>query len=119
MHATKHGGVGVGGGGPMGVRGERRNPLVKQLVLENDRPAKISHLNFGLLSEIEMMRLSEMRIHSKCVWRDAYGLAVEGKADWLWCFLIGTSSRCRHGIRRSTACSTSAWASPTRRIPAR
>ncbi|TMW55051.1 hypothetical protein Poli38472_013813 [Pythium oligandrum] len=49
----------------MATRGERRNPLVKQLVLENDRPAKISHLNFGLLSEIEMMRLSEMRIHSK------------------------------------------------------
>ncbi|KAJ0395349.1 hypothetical protein ATCC90586_007781 [Pythium insidiosum] len=61
MHAGRQ----SGGAGPMSVRGERRNPLVKQLVLENDRPAKISHLNFGLLSEIEMMRLSEMRIYSK------------------------------------------------------
>lgn len=62
-----HGGAGGGGGGPMGARAERRNPLVKQFVLENDRPAKISHLNFGLLSEIDMMRMSELRIHSKYV----------------------------------------------------
>lgn len=66
------GSVGAGGGAAMGgpaagPRGERRNPLVKQFVLENDRPAKISHLNFGLLSEIDMMRMSEMRIHSKYV----------------------------------------------------
>lgn len=45
--------------------GERRNPLVKQFVLENDRPAKISHLSFGLLSEVDMMRMSEIRVHSK------------------------------------------------------
>lgn len=56
-----------GGNGANGVRAERRNPLVKQFVLENDRPAKISHLNFGLLSEIDMMRMSELRIHSKYV----------------------------------------------------
>jgi hypothetical protein len=67
MHANKHNGNAGGGMAGGGPRGERRNPLVKQLVLENDRPAKISHLNFGLLSEIEMMRMSEMQIHSKYV----------------------------------------------------
>ncbi|KAI9912862.1 hypothetical protein PsorP6_006479 [Peronosclerospora sorghi] len=46
-------------------RSERRNPCVKQLVLENDRPAKISHLHFGLLSDIDMMQLSQVRIQSK------------------------------------------------------
>uniref|UniRef100_A0AAV1T3G1 DNA-directed RNA polymerase subunit n=1 Tax=Peronospora matthiolae TaxID=2874970 RepID=A0AAV1T3G1_9STRA len=46
-------------------RDERRNPLVKQLVLENDGPAKISHLNFGLLSDIDMMQMSEFRVQSK------------------------------------------------------
>uniref|UniRef100_H3G8F7 DNA-directed RNA polymerase subunit n=1 Tax=Phytophthora ramorum TaxID=164328 RepID=H3G8F7_PHYRM len=46
-------------------RGERRNPLVKQLVLENARPAKISHLNFGLLSDVDMMQMSELRVHCK------------------------------------------------------
>lgn len=51
----------------MAGAGERRNPLVKQFVLENDRPAKISHLNFGLLSEVDMMRMSEIRVHSKYV----------------------------------------------------
>lgn len=51
--------------GRLGLRGERRNPLVKQLVLENDRPAKISHLNFGLLSDVDMMRMSELRVQSK------------------------------------------------------
>ncbi|KAL7999807.1 putative DNA-directed RNA polymerase, subunit beta-prime [Plasmopara halstedii] len=51
--------------GRFGMRGERRNPLVKQLVLENDRPAKISHLNFGLLSSVDMMRMSELRVQSK------------------------------------------------------
>ncbi|KAI9992892.1 hypothetical protein PInf_014830 [Phytophthora infestans] len=51
--------------GRVGGRGERRNPLVKQLVLENDRPAKISHLNFGLLSDVDMMRMSELRVQSK------------------------------------------------------
>ncbi|CAK4179374.1 unnamed protein product [Aphanomyces euteiches] len=45
--------------------GIRRNPLVKQLVLENDRPSKISHLNFGLLSSTDMMRMSEIRVTSK------------------------------------------------------
>ncbi|GAB9475396.1 DNA-directed RNA polymerase iii largest subunit [Globisporangium polare] len=54
-----------GNSAPGSVRAERRNPLVKQFVLENDRPAKISHLNFGLLSDIDMMRMSELRIHSK------------------------------------------------------
>nr|CCA19646.1 DNAdirected RNA polymerase III largest subunit puta [Albugo laibachii Nc14]CCA23078.1 RNA polymerase III putative [Albugo laibachii Nc14] len=44
---------------------ERQNPLVKQFVLEKDRPVKISHLNFGLLSEVEMMRMSEMRVTSR------------------------------------------------------
>lgn len=58
-------GGGAAGNGVMAARGERRNPLVKQFVLENDRPAKISHLNFGLLSEVDMMRMSELRIHSK------------------------------------------------------
>ncbi|RHZ02373.1 hypothetical protein DYB37_005704 [Aphanomyces astaci] len=43
----------------------RRNPLVKQFVLENDRPSKISHLNFGMLSATDMMRMSEVPIHSK------------------------------------------------------
>lgn len=64
MQSTR---FGNGGGAPGGVRAERRNPLVKQFVLENDRPAKISHLNFGLLSDIDMMRMSELRIHSKYV----------------------------------------------------
>ena len=62
------GGAGVGAGGMGangGPRGERKNPLVKQFVLENDRPAKISHLNFGLSSEIDMMRMSELRVYSK------------------------------------------------------
>ncbi|RHY31723.1 hypothetical protein DYB32_003219 [Aphanomyces invadans] len=45
----------------------RRNPLVKQFVLENDRPSKISHLNFGLLSSTDMMRMSEIPIHSKYI----------------------------------------------------
>ncbi|KAI9913880.1 hypothetical protein PsorP6_006466 [Peronosclerospora sorghi] len=45
-------------------RSERRNPYVKQLVLENCRPAKISHLHFGFLSDIDMMQLSEVRIFS-------------------------------------------------------
>ncbi|CAI5734827.1 unnamed protein product [Peronospora destructor] len=49
----------------LGRGGERRNPLVKQLVLENDRPAKISHLNFGLLSDVDMMKMSELCVHSK------------------------------------------------------
>jgi DNA-directed RNA polymerase III subunit RPC1 len=67
MNGVKHGGSGSMGGssGGGGIRGERRNPLVKQFVLENDRPAKISHLNFGLLSEIDMMRMSEIKVHSK------------------------------------------------------
>ncbi|EQC33505.1 hypothetical protein SDRG_09014 [Saprolegnia diclina VS20] len=43
----------------------RRNPLVKQFVLENDRPSKISHLNFGLLSSTDMMQMSEIPVHSK------------------------------------------------------
>lgn len=64
MQSTR---FGNGSGVPGGVRAERRNPLVKQFVLENDRPAKISHLNFGLLSDIDMMRMSELRIHSKYV----------------------------------------------------
>ncbi|DBA04436.1 TPA: hypothetical protein N0F65_010032 [Lagenidium giganteum] len=58
-------GAKFGGAGGFTPRGERRNPLVKQFVLENDRPARISHLNFGLLSEVDMMRMSELRIHSK------------------------------------------------------
>ncbi|TDH69964.1 hypothetical protein CCR75_006384 [Bremia lactucae] len=49
----------------VGHRVERRNPLVKQFVLENDRPSKISHLNFGLLSDVDMMRMSELRVQSK------------------------------------------------------
>lgn len=48
-----------------GENQEYRNPLIKQFVLEKDRPVKISHLNFGLLSEVEMMRLSEIRVTSR------------------------------------------------------
>ncbi|TYZ65031.1 hypothetical protein PybrP1_003004 [[Pythium] brassicae (nom. inval.)] len=76
------GGNGSGGANGNGPRAERRNPLVKQFVLENDRPAKISHLNFGLLSDVDMMRMSELRIHSKDLFKmPSREPAVDGVLD--------------------------------------
>lgn len=43
----------------------RRNPLVKEFVIENDKTAKISHLNFGVFSQQDMMRMSELEVYSK------------------------------------------------------
>lgn len=44
---------------------ERCNPLVKQFVKENDRPSRISHLNFGVMSSTDMMRVAELQVYSK------------------------------------------------------
>ena len=44
---------------------KQRNPLVKEFVVENDRPSKISHLNFGLMNMTDMMRVSEIQVQSR------------------------------------------------------